>query len=1514
MDLSGRGSWKTTATVTRRKHSQRKKFQPMLEVLEDRLAPAIGACIDDDVNILWVFDPNSGAILGNVALPVPGQGNGSVDVDRLFDVAIQANQKLAFVSDINIDNKTGSVWVIDLTTMSMAAGINQIPISTIPFDLEITPDQKFLLVGGDDLWNTNQLLCIIDISTRAQIGTLDLGPTGSVVVDTDTTNSVLIAASVSSTSTLVRYTINSTGALSATGESLSDPDMGNVTVAPVGMAGVRVGVVGSTAAVRSFSIPGLAAVDTRTFTGESCVGAAFNAAGTRLYVATNTADVLCYNFNPVTGQIGATPLFNVDTGVDIPFALLGPDRIAVSPDGTRFFLTRFALFTGFTVGMFDATTGAFISNITPGSGGNGYMGMDIVPTLPTLVSPGGAYLISEGDTLNLTATVNDVNVGQALTVSWDVNGDGTFDVNSKGVANGSDQVVNASLTWAQLQTLSPAVNDGLANFTVNVRVDDGHGYANAATTLMLLNTAPSNLTLTPNKTTLVECDTLTLGGSFAEPSAADTTTVVIDWGDGSAKTTLNLADGVSSFSGITHIYVDDNPTGKSTDNYSLSVTVTDDDGGSTNAAKTISVNNSPPTGLTLNTSKATINEGGTFTLSGTFTDPGSTDLHAIEIDWDGNGTFEDQHLLPVGDRAFSFISPVYPDDATEFVKVRVVDDDTGISNTATIDVTVVNVSPASITVTGSSVWEGSPATIDITFADPGLLDTHVVQLDWNNDGTFDQTLSLGKGVTTFTATGPIFADDDPTSTPFDPVTIRIRVQDKDTGQDAVTTMIDLKNVAPHQITLTLNQATINANETAILSGTFDDPGLRDTHSVTIYWGDNTTNTISLAKGVRVFGGLTHQYPDDYVGDKYTIGVTVTDDDTGTGSAATEITVKSIAPSKLNLTLDKTTLRESEVVTLGGVFSDPTPRDTFTVSINWGDGQSDSFALGEGMNAFTAKTHQYLDDNAVDTYSITVTVTDYDGSSTAAIKDVHVTNIAPDNLVLVGPFTINEYDSIVLTGAFTDPGTLDTHTVLIDWGDGNSNTLNLSAGVATFDNITHQYLDDKPDGTASDPYTVTVLVSDDDLGSVAGTSKVTVNNVAPSHVALSLDKTSIHEKDTIKLAGTFSDPGVLDTHTVLIDWGDGSTKTILNLLIGSTRFNNITHQYLDDDTDDQYTITVTVTDDDIGFGESTSVVAVHNVPPVLHIAGPNVGVIGVPLKFMADFTDVGTLDTHLLSIDWGDGLSEPFTTVSSPSTFFHSFQKLGKWSVTFIVQDDDTGTAVVTQNVNIGPVGTGVDLGDPMNFSLKSLYIIGTAKNDVITFVPAVRGGVSVIFNGKTYGPFLPNSHVVAFGQDGNDRISISPALAIPGMLYGGNGNDVLVGSRGNDLLFGQNGNDSLIGGHGRDLLIGGFGSDVLYGHYVRAIPSLPDDQDLLIGNATVYDNVPLAAVRIIKEWTNADLTFEERKERLRLGQGGVPEISLEMVLEDNATDKLFSIRSTDWLFHDFAGLDRSFGPVFTPLS
>ncbi|MFO0796476.1 MAG: tandem-95 repeat protein [Gemmataceae bacterium] len=87
-------------------------------------------------------------------------------------------------------------------------------------------------------------------------------------------------------------------------------------------------------------------------------------------------------------------------------------------------------------------------------------------------------------------------------------------------------------------------------------------------------------------------------------------------------------------------------------------------------------------------------------------------------------------------------------------------------------------------------------------------------------------------------------------------------------------------------------------------------------------------------------------------------------------------------------------------------------------------------------------------------------------------------------------TVGEGGTVTVAGSFTDPGTADGHTVLIDWGAGEATTrLSLAAGVYTF-TAAHLYPDDNPTGTGSDVYPVRVRVLDQ-------TGDVLVADLAPA---------------------------------------------------------------------------------------------------------------------------------------------------------------------------------------------------------------------------------------------------------------------------------------------------------------------------------------------------------------------------------------------------------------------------------
>ena len=401
--------------------------------------------------------------------------------------------------------------------------------------------------------------------------------------------------------------------------------------------------------------------------------------------------------------------------------------------------------------------------------------------------------------------------------------------------------------------------------------------------------------------------------------------------------------------------------------------------------------------------------------------------------------------------------------------------------------------------------------------------------------------------------------------------------------------------APSNLVLTAPSSVTEGGQIT-LSGTYSDPDAiaSDTVGVTITWGDGSTQVVTPSAGAF---SATHTYVDDNptatASDAVTISATVNNSRTGSVTATHALTVNNAAPS-VSASLNVATISENGSVTLTGSFTDAGVADTHSLVINWGDGSSTvPVTAANGAGTFTA-THQYKDDNptgtASDTYTISLSLRDDDTGVGTATKSLTVNNVAPTLSLSLDTSTVNEGGTVSLTGTVTDVGTLDTKSVTIAWGDGTTTTVTVPQGQTTFTRA-HTYRDDNPTGTPSDSVTISATATDDDTGSVTATAALTVNNVAPSNVALQFGALDIYENDTTAVVVNFQDPGVDDTFTATIDWGDGSTPTTTSLAAAEQHTAAITHRYYDDNPTgtptDQYVISVVITDDDTGVSSGAT---------------------------------------------------------------------------------------------------------------------------------------------------------------------------------------------------------------------------------------------------------------------------------------------------------------------------------------
>lgn len=376
----------------------------------------------------------------------------------------------------------------------------------------------------------------------------------------------------------------------------------------------------------------------------------------------------------------------------------------------------------------------------------------------------------------------------------------------------------------------------------------------------------------------------------------------------------------------------------------------------------------------------------------------------------------------------------------------------------------------------------------------------------------------------------------------------------------------VSNSAP-EITVDNDPVTVDEGSTASNTGTVFDPD-DDSVILSASVGGVTNNN----DGTWSWSFATTDGPDQ----SQTVTITADDDNGGVTTTTFSLTVNNVAPTA---TFNApTSVDEGSDIALSLTDpSDPSSADTAA-------GFEYAFDCGAGYGSWSSTstaTCPTTDNGVVD---VKGKIRDKDGGFTEYTASVTVNNVAPDITDLsLSATTINENEETSLSGSFADPGTLDTHTVEIDWGDGSTNTtVNLAANVLIFGPISHQYLDD-PAGTPDD-YTISVTVTDKDTASDSDTTTVTVNNVDPTVGAISIPLDPVKIGDPVSVSVPFTDPGTLDTHTAVWDWDDTTTSAgTVTELDGSGTVSG-SHSY---STPGIYTISVTVTDKDGGVGTSTA---------------------------------------------------------------------------------------------------------------------------------------------------------------------------------------------------------------------------------------------------------------------------------------------------------------------------------------
>lgn len=266
---------------------------------------------------------------------------------------------------------------------------------------------------------------------------------------------------------------------------------------------------------------------------------------------------------------------------------------------------------------------------------------------------------------------------------------------------------------------------------------------------------------------------------FTDPGYEDTHTIEVNWGD----STIDSGTPGSDFS---HEY-------NSGGSKSVTVTVTDDDGGDGTWSGSILVNTAPQiTGLP---ETVEVDEGSSVTFRGTAVD---TDLSGIVVSvfW-GTGTPIGFPSVNATTGAFS-TSRSWPDDATVTPSFFVLDGG-GLTGGTDVTVHVNNVAPS---ITGASVARADGGSepiaplvavrLSVAFDDPGVEDTHIVAVHWG-DGSSESGAPTATYEHTY-STGGTF-----------PVSVTVTDDDGDDATETIEVFVDATALDVEAIAETLEE-------------------------------------------------------------------------------------------------------------------------------------------------------------------------------------------------------------------------------------------------------------------------------------------------------------------------------------------------------------------------------------------------------------------------------------------------------------------------------------------------------------------------------------------------------------------------------------------------------------------------------------------------------------------------------------------------------------------------------------
>ena len=313
-----------------------------------------------------------------------------------------------------------------------------------------------------------------------------------------------------------------------------------------------------------------------------------------------------------------------------------------------------------------------------------------------------------------------------------------------------------------------------------------------------------------------------------------------------------------------------------------------------------------------------------------------------------------------------------------------------------------------------------------------------------------------------------------------------------------------------------------------------------------------------------------------------------------------------------------------------------------------------------------------------TYSLLFVANDGVNPAVVGTETLTVTNVAPTPTLTLSPGPYALGSGVTANVSISDPGTLDTQTCVIDWGDGStSGPIAAPAGPGSSCSASHAY-------ATPGPFTVTASVTDKDGGTGHDSASLVVNSPPTAHVF----DASGNEGSAIPLNASASDPDgdpLSYGWTAIPDPGNDagavcSFSDATSLTPSVTCTDNGT-----------WTLQLTVGDGVNAAVVATGTLTVANVAPVPTLTlSPGPHAVGSSVTASVSFVDPGSLDVADVEgcfFEWGDGSPQTIVgALSGPTcSATHAYTSYGPYTVTVTVRDHDGGTGTDSKTVTIdGP--------------------------------------------------------------------------------------------------------------------------------------------------------------------------------------------------------------------------------------